>query len=262
MSDPLETTHGEIAQLIRVAGHIGTYLAHNQQARLREAQRASEVQQAALAAQMKDELMLGKGFYSQVEREEWWDRAKPRDIAHAYGFAKRFSAVDPEAVTAAAVIEQETRARYGIDLRASDPGEFARMANQDVAAPLLVTDAKTQTEVDDLINAARHSELKEHQEAQVTQAKPEEYSPDQTMTEHQEAVNASTYVDSLEHRQQWAQEQRKAGVSSEAVQAIATASKARSQPLSGAILASAGQSAPPPQTHLYRRRQATASRSR
>lgn len=77
--------------------HHGTQAAHEAQARLTADRSAAH---AALA---------------QVNRDQWWDKAQPDDIATAHAVAEGWKDHDPTALAASEKIRQEVLTRYGID---------------------------------------------------------------------------------------------------------------------------------------------------
>ncbi|BCW42786.1 hypothetical protein StoSoilB3_43210 (plasmid) [Arthrobacter sp. StoSoilB3] len=52
-----------------------------------------------------------------VEKDQWWDKAQPSDIATAHTVAEAWKVHDPTALAASERIRQEVFARYGIDTR-------------------------------------------------------------------------------------------------------------------------------------------------
>jgi hypothetical protein len=77
--------------------HHETQAAHEAQARLAAERTAAH---AALAA---------------VDRDQWWDKAQPADIATAHAVAESWKDHDPRALAASERIRQEVLTRYGID---------------------------------------------------------------------------------------------------------------------------------------------------
>src|SRR5688500_17957544 len=94
-----ETLARRLQETRRQQEHQDTQIAHEAQARLAAERSAAH---AALAA---------------VHREQWWDKANPRDIATAHAVAEGWKDHDPTALEASERIRQEVLTRYGIDTR-------------------------------------------------------------------------------------------------------------------------------------------------
>jgi hypothetical protein len=77
--------------------HLDVQTAHEAQARLAAERSAAH---AALAP---------------VEKDEWWDKAEPHDIATAHAVAEGWKDHEPTALVASETIRHEVLARYGID---------------------------------------------------------------------------------------------------------------------------------------------------
>lgn len=102
-------------QSLMVASRIAETLARRRQ----EAQRQQEHldSQAAHEAQtrLSAERSSALAVLAPVQKDEWWDKAQPVDIAAAHAVAEGWKDRDPAALEAAAKIREEVLARYGID---------------------------------------------------------------------------------------------------------------------------------------------------
>ncbi|ACL42579.1 conserved hypothetical protein (plasmid) [Pseudarthrobacter chlorophenolicus A6] len=102
-------------QSLLIASRIAETLARRRQ----EAQRQQEHQdtQAAHEAQARlaAERSTALAALAPVQKDEWWDKAQPADIATAHAAAEGWKDHDPAALEAATKIRQEVLARYGID---------------------------------------------------------------------------------------------------------------------------------------------------
>ncbi|MBO0910105.1 hypothetical protein [Arthrobacter sunyaminii] len=106
---------GGMRQSLMIASRIAETIAR----RVQETQRQREQQisqagyeaQARLAADRSSALAV----LAPVEKDQWWDKAQPQDIATAYAVAEGWKEHDPTALAAADKIRAEVRSRYGID---------------------------------------------------------------------------------------------------------------------------------------------------
>ncbi|PNH79207.1 hypothetical protein [Arthrobacter sp. AFG20] len=102
-------------QSLMVASRIAETLVRRRQ----EAQRQQEHldTQAAREAQARlvAERSSARAVLTAVQKDEWWDKAQPADIATAHGVAEGWKDHDPTALEASTKIREEVLARYGID---------------------------------------------------------------------------------------------------------------------------------------------------
>jgi hypothetical protein len=106
---------GGLRQSLMIASRIAETLArrrqeHQRQQEHQDAQAAHEAQ-ARLAA----ERSAAHAALAPVEKDQWWDKAQPNDIATAHTVAEEWKDHDPVALAASERIGQEVLARYGID---------------------------------------------------------------------------------------------------------------------------------------------------
>lgn len=108
---------GGIRQSLLIASRIAETLARRRQ----ELQRQREQQDAQAAyeaqAQLVAQRSAARAALSPVEKDQWWDKAQPIDIATAHAVAEAWKGHDPAALAAADRIRQEVLTRYGIDTR-------------------------------------------------------------------------------------------------------------------------------------------------
>jgi hypothetical protein len=102
-------------QTLMVASRIAETLARGRQ----ESQRQQEHQDAQAAheaqARLAAERSTARAALAPVQRDQWWDKAQPADIATAHAVAEGWKDHDPTALEAAGIIRQEVLTRYGID---------------------------------------------------------------------------------------------------------------------------------------------------
>jgi hypothetical protein len=112
MDDVLD---GGMRQSLMIACRIAETLARRRQ----ESQHQHEYQdgQAAHEAQarLSAERSAAHAALAPVEKDQWWDKAQPHDIATAHAVAESWKDHDPTALGASEKIRQEVLTRYGID---------------------------------------------------------------------------------------------------------------------------------------------------
>jgi len=110
-----EAFAGQVRVLVTAAGQVGERLARAREQALRRAQAHSEQETREMHSRLEAEHRAARAELGSVYRAEWWDRATPEQIGHAYQVARAWAHEDPEAVRAEQRIRDELRTRYGID---------------------------------------------------------------------------------------------------------------------------------------------------
>jgi hypothetical protein len=104
-----------VRQSLMMASRIAETLARRRQ----ESQRQREHQDAQAAhetqVRLAAERSAAHAALAPVEKEQWWDKAQPNDIATAHAVAEGWKDHDPAALAASERIRQEVLTRYGID---------------------------------------------------------------------------------------------------------------------------------------------------
>ncbi|MDI3195417.1 hypothetical protein QK290_13430 [Pseudarthrobacter sp. AL07] len=112
MDDVLD---GGLRQSLMIASRIAETLARRRQ----ESQRQQEHQDAQTAHEAQTRLAAERSAahaaLAPVEKDQWWDKAQPSDIATAHAVAEGWKDHDPAALAASEKIRQEILTRYGID---------------------------------------------------------------------------------------------------------------------------------------------------
>jgi hypothetical protein len=112
MDDVLD---GGLRQSLMIASRIAETLARGRQ----ESQRQQEHQDSQVAhearARLAAERSAARAALAPVEKDQWWDKAQPNDIATAHAVAEGWKDHDPAALAASERIRQEVLTRYGID---------------------------------------------------------------------------------------------------------------------------------------------------
>ncbi|GAA2130931.1 hypothetical protein GCM10009825_12240 [Arthrobacter humicola] len=112
MEDVLD---GGLRQALMIASRIAETLARRRQESQRQQERqdtqAAHEAQARLAA----ERSAAHAALAPAEKDQWWDKAQPHDIATAHAVAEGWKDHDPCALAASETIRRQVLARYGID---------------------------------------------------------------------------------------------------------------------------------------------------
>jgi hypothetical protein len=112
-----ELLDGGMRQSLMIASRIAETLARRRQ----ESQRQQEHQDAQAAHEAQARLAADRSATQAalvpVNRDQWWDKAQPHDIATAHAVAEGWKDYDPTALAASEKIRQEVFTRYGIDTR-------------------------------------------------------------------------------------------------------------------------------------------------
>lgn len=111
----MERLQGYVTLAITVAARIMEVQAHRRAQQLREAQRQGQEQARQVEAQQRAEATATKHQLRDVGRKEWWDSARPEDVATAYATARAYGQIDPELDGTARYMAEEIRRRYGVD---------------------------------------------------------------------------------------------------------------------------------------------------
>lgn len=106
---------GGLRQSLMIASRIAETLARRRQ----ESQRQQEQQDTQAAhearARLAAERSAAHAALAPLEKDLWWDKAQPNDIATAHAVAEGWKDHDPAALAASEKIRQEVLTRYGID---------------------------------------------------------------------------------------------------------------------------------------------------
>jgi hypothetical protein len=119
--DPTTETHAQISNLIRTlvtaAAGVAEKRAQRREAEQREAARQSDIARHAFEERIRAEREIAYLIYRNVERDRWWERATPKDIADTVEVAGTWANTDPRAQAALNRVKEELHHRYGIDLQ-------------------------------------------------------------------------------------------------------------------------------------------------
>ncbi|MEO3931237.1 hypothetical protein WMO79_00290 [Micrococcaceae bacterium Sec7.4] len=110
-----EFLDGGMRQSLMIASRIAETLARRRQ----ESQRQQEHHDAQAAHEAQARLTADRSAahaaLAPVDKDQWWDKAQPHDIATAHAVAEGWKDYDPTALAASEKIRQEVLTRYGID---------------------------------------------------------------------------------------------------------------------------------------------------
>jgi hypothetical protein len=165
-----------------IASRIAETLARRRQ----ENQRQQEHQNAQAAheaqARLAAERSAAHAALTPVEKDQWWDKAQPNDIATAHAVAEGWKNHDPAALAASERIRQEVLVRYGIDTHdVGADSAYLESGIQTIATEKARLDELTRSQEEarkaatehekamQLLTAARAEELR----AQATKLAPE-----------------------------------------------------------------------------------------
>ncbi|WP_341359619.1 hypothetical protein V5H98_18190 [Georgenia sp. M64] len=110
-----EAFEGQVRILVTAAGQVAERLARAREQALRRAQAHSEQQAREMQSRLEAERRAARVELASVYRPDWWDRATPEQVGHAWQVARAWAHEDPEAVRAEQRFRDELRTRYGID---------------------------------------------------------------------------------------------------------------------------------------------------
>jgi hypothetical protein len=157
MDDVLD---GGLRQSLMIASRIAETLARRRQ----ESQRQQEHQDAQAAHEAQARLTADRSAahaaLAPVEKDQWWDKAQPHDIATAHAVAEGWKDHDPAALAASEKIRQEVLTRYGIDTH--DVGKDAAYLESGIQA--ITTEKARQDELARSQEETRKAAL-EHEKA-------------------------------------------------------------------------------------------------
>src|SRR5690625_1598620 len=110
-----EAFEGQVRILVTAAGQVAERLARAREQALRRAEAHSEQQSREMQSRLEAERRSARAELASVYRADWWDRATPEQVGHAWQVARAWAQEDPEAVRAEQRIRDELRTRYGVD---------------------------------------------------------------------------------------------------------------------------------------------------
>ena len=113
-----EALEGMLRIGLATAGRVAEVAARAREQAARDARAASEAQAGELAGRLQAERAAARAQLAPVDRTDWWQQARPEDIAGVWETARSWQQLDPVAERAAGRIRREVADRYGIDVDA------------------------------------------------------------------------------------------------------------------------------------------------
>lgn len=118
MTEPLpeEEVMAHARQVFMAAARVGEEMARRRQFELRG--READQRQQTLEDRRRVDAQRASDIagLSLVHQPDWWTKAEPRQIAQSWAVATQWADVDPAGRAAGEKIEEEVKARYGLDL--------------------------------------------------------------------------------------------------------------------------------------------------
>jgi hypothetical protein len=112
-----DVVDGGLRQSLLIGSRIAETLARRRQESQRQEEHAATQAAYEANARLTAERSAARAVLAPVDKEQWWDKAQPQDIARAYTAAESWKNNDPAALAASERIRQEVFNRYGIDTR-------------------------------------------------------------------------------------------------------------------------------------------------
>lgn len=245
-----EAFEGQLRVLVTAAGQMGERLARLREEALRRAQASSEREARELRSRLEAEQRAARAEYTGVYRSDWWDRATPEQIGHAFETACAWSHEDPEASRAEERMRDELRTRYGVD--ADDTGADAgavRAALERRAAERGMGDAERQQAVVERAEAQRLLAFAAEEDRQAEESRAaaghepdpnerERAQEEATQREHTAAAareDGADLYDSAERRSSTAGEMEAKGIDQEVVATRMRADVSQATPATDAV---------------------------
>lgn len=110
-----DVVDGGLRQSLMIASRIAETLARKRQESQRQQEHADSQAAHEAAARLAADRSTAHAALAPVEKDQWWDKAQPSDIATAYAISEGWKDHDPRALAASEKIRQEVLTRYGID---------------------------------------------------------------------------------------------------------------------------------------------------
>ncbi|MEV7663532.1 hypothetical protein [Paenarthrobacter sp. NPDC089316] len=112
---------GGLRQSLTVAARIAETLARQRQEVQRQLEHHDTQAAHQARARLAAEVSAAHAALAAVDKDQWWDKAQPSDMAFAYTVAEAWRDHDPTALAASEKIRHEVLTRYGIDTRDVGP---------------------------------------------------------------------------------------------------------------------------------------------
>ncbi len=137
----------------------------------RRMQEASELEAKQIESRIADERRAARSELTDIYSPEWWERATPEQISHAYETARAWRSDNLDFARAEERIGGELRMRYGIDVsQTTADAKVIRNAMREAQRDLSDSDLEfNYSSIDDL-EAQQQQRLAEHEEFEAVDA--------------------------------------------------------------------------------------------
>ena len=247
-----EAFEDQLRVLVSVAGQVGEQLARAREEALRHAQARGEQEHRQTQSRIEAERQAARGEMTNVHHSQWWDTATPEVIGRTYQTARTWSQDDPEAARAEQRMNDELRARYGMDVNSARAApavakDTVGRARQERAQ----ADAERTRAASENAGAQRlgdHAHLEDRRAAETRAEVEDETDPDERARAAAEAQqreaaadraykDGRTMYDSSERREGTARELESRGINKETVATRMRADVSQAKPATEAVKA-------------------------
>lgn len=112
-----EAFETQLRLAVTSAARVGEAIARMRQHAKVRAAAESEARAGALASRLEAQRAVARASYSGAYDSSWWDSANAEQIAAVYQTAVAWRSVDPEAARVEALMVDEVKRRYDVDVR-------------------------------------------------------------------------------------------------------------------------------------------------
>jgi hypothetical protein len=128
-----EAIEGQLRVVVTAAGQVAERMVRMREEDRRRAASRHAAQARELESRFDAQRRAARAELASVHQPDWWDRAGPGEIGHAWQVARAWASEDPEAVRAEQRIRAELQGRYGVDVDATGPDAATMRAALDQA---------------------------------------------------------------------------------------------------------------------------------
>lgn len=187
-----ESFEGLVRVTVTAGARFGENLARVREQMTRAAEARSLQKSRELQARFAAERQAAVSELRNVQRSEWWDKARPEDIGRTYATSKAWEGHEPEAASARERMESELRTRYGVDVNNldADPAQvqahLARMEAERIeglAAEERRKEAQERGEAENLMRDGDRLDTAANRSAEAAQFEPDPADREKAATE-------------------------------------------------------------------------------
>lgn len=252
----------ELQILLAAATQLGRKLAQLRETMQRRAARQSQQEADRLRSRLDSERAAARVVVDQTRDPQWWDRARPEQIADTYRVARAWEDVDQDIRAGRERMDRELTTRYGMTpLQAAEIGrEQIREAEERMSRTPNTEAGETLDQLEAAVllgEAAQLREDAENERAAADEAERDEIAAEQPDQEHAAAVDvdehqanaraaddragalegdgAAVRYDSQERRQQTAATMQSKGVDGDLIVTRMNADVSQGRPAGAAV---------------------------